>query len=153
MKLHHLFMLLCLGHIGLAEADIYKYVDADGNVTYSSTPLKGGKKLNMEPLPTMAPFVPSSADELRIKQDTQKKRDEARRKILEDEMAKEQKLLDDARQKLQDAKDNPLISHGQDGKTYRNVAQYEENVKTAQDEVALHEKNVEALKTELAGLK
>jgi len=40
MKPHCLFLILCLSHTGLAHAEIYKRVDADGHVTYSSEPIK-----------------------------------------------------------------------------------------------------------------
>ena len=54
MKLLHLIVLCCSASYAIvAHAEIYKRVDADGHVTYSSTPLKGGKKLHLEPLPTM----------------------------------------------------------------------------------------------------
>jgi hypothetical protein len=160
MKLRYLLAVLCASPVP-AQADIYKAVDADGHVTYSSTPIKGGKKIILEPLPTMVP--PSSSgrsrsetaaeDFPRVDQATQRNRDDTRRRILEEELATEQKLLDEARQKLQIAEDTPQVYRGKDGKTYRAVARYEENVKTAQEEVSLHEKNVEALKTELSKLK
>ncbi len=153
MKLRLLFTLLCLGHIGWAQADIYKYVDRDGRVTYSSTPLKGAKKLNLEPLPTMAPFGAKGGEDLRVNQQTQKKRDEARRKILEDELAAEKKQLAEARQKLEDAENTPHVYRTPEGKIFRNVVAYEEGVKNAQAEVTLHEKNIEALEAELSRLK
>lgn len=152
MRLRLLSVLLCLGHIGWAHAEIYKYVDKNGHVTYSSTPLKGAKKLNLEPLPIMTP-PGKVGEDLRVNQATQKRRDDARRRILEDELAAEQKLLAEARQKLQDAENTPHVYRTQDGKILRNVAAYEEDVKNAQNEVTLHEKNVEALKTELSRLK
>ncbi len=152
MKLRHLLLLLCVGHISWAQADIYKYVDPDGHVTYSSTPIKGGKKLELEPLPTMQPFNKRGGDFPRVDGATQRNRDEARRKILQDELDGEQKQLAEARQKLQDAEDNPQVSHS-GGKTFRNVEGYETAVKAAQDEVTLHQKNVEALQTELSHLR
>ncbi len=152
MKLRHLFIVLCVGQVGWAHADIYKYVDPEGHVTYSSTPIKGGKKLELEPLPTMQPFNKGAAEFPRVDGATQRSRDETRRKILQDELAKEQQQLAEARQKLQDAQDNPRVSHV-GGKTFRNVEAYEESVKTAQDEVTLHERNVEALKTEISQIK
>jgi hypothetical protein len=152
MKLRYLLPLLCAAYGSLAQAEIYKYVDSNGNVTYSSAPIKGGKKLNLEPLPTMEPFKGGPAFP-KVDQRTQKTRDDARRKILQDELANEEKLLADARQKLEDARNTPMVYHNKEGQTFRNVAGYEENVKAAQDEVALHEKNVQAIKTELSVLK
>lgn len=156
MKLRYLFMLLYLCPIGYAQAEIYKYVDSQGHVTYSSTPMKGSKKLNLEGLPTIQsprPHTVGESEEFpRVNAETQRSRDDTRRKILEDELAAEQKQLDEARQNLQTAQDTPQVYH-QNGKTFRNVAKYEETVKAAQEEVSLHEKNIEALKTELSQLK
>jgi Domain of unknown function (DUF4124) len=153
MKFRFLLLLLLMGHIGWARAEIYKYVSPDGHVTYSSTPIKGAKKLNLGPLPTMKPFQATGAEELQVKQDEQKRRDEERRKILEDELATEEQQLADARQKLQNAEDTPMVYHDASGHTFRNVAGYDASIKAAQDEVDLHEKNVEALKTELSNIK
>ncbi|MBI4807880.1 MAG: DUF4124 domain-containing protein [Nitrosomonadales bacterium] len=157
MKLRHLFVLSCAATYAIsAHAEIYKRVDEDGHVTYSSTPIKGGKKLHLEPLPTMAPPPKQNkaAENFpRVNSDTQTRRDDTRRKILEDEFATEQKALEQARLKLQEAKDNPEISKGPNGQTFRNMAKYEEKVNAAQEEVTAHEKNVEALQTELSNLK
>ncbi len=157
--MRHRFLLaaLCAGHIGWAQADIYKHIDADGHVTYSSAPTKGAKKLNLEPLSPSPPPArarnPSPADFPRVDNNTQRNRDDTRRKILEDELATEDKLLVGARHKLRAGEDNPEVSVGQDGKTYRNVAKYEEKIKAQQGQVMLHEKNIEALKTELSKLR
>ena len=150
----HLFALLCVFPV-LAQAEIYKAVDADGHVTYSSTPLKGGKKIILEPLPTMMPPGKArSPDNFpRVDGETQKNRDDTRFMILQNELAAEEKLLGEARQKLQEAEANPEVLHGQDGKTYRNVAKYEEKIKPLQDEADLHQRNIEALRTELSKLK
>lgn len=170
MKLHHLFVLCCTAVFAVnASAEIYKRVDDEGHVTYSSVPIKGAKKLHLEPLPTMAPPPKSSkASEgfPRVNTETQTKRDDTRRKILEDELATEEKALEEARIKLQEGKDNPEVSQHTTvvGKTkegapitqtvtQRDVPKYEAKVNALQEEVSAHEKNVEALKTELANLK
>lgn len=142
-------MLLAAG----AHADIYKRVDDDGHVTYSSTPIKGGKKLHLEPLPTMAPPGKGDTSDFRVNSETQNRRDNARRKILEDELASEQKALDEARVKLKEGQDTPEVYKTPSGQTFRNVAKYDEKVNALQEEVSSHEKNVEALKTELSNLK
>jgi len=157
MKPGHLLALLCLCPL-LAQAEIYKAVDADGHVTYSSTPIKGGKKIILEPLPTMVPparvrSAASPEDFPRVDGETQKGRDDTRRKILQDELSTEEKLLEEARQNLKEGEENPEVFKGQDGKTYRNVAKYEEKIRTLNDQVELHQKNIEALKTELSKLK
>jgi hypothetical protein len=136
----------------MAQAEIYKAVDEDGHVTYSSTPIKGGKKLNLEPLPTMMPAAKASASAgfPRVDNETQRGRDDTRRKILQDELDAEQKLLEEANQNMSDA--SPEVYKGPEGKTFRNVAKYDEKVKQLQEQVDLHTKNIEALKTELSKL-
>jgi Domain of unknown function (DUF4124) len=153
MKLGYLFAVLCACPM-LVHADIYKGVDENGHVTYSSSPIKGGKKLYLEPLPTMVPpaNVQAPADFPSVDNETQKKRDDTRRKILQDELNTEQKLLDEATQNLQEGESNPEVFKGQDGRTYRNVAKYDEKVKALQEQVDSHKNNVDALKTELSKL-
>lgn len=170
MKPGHLLALLCLCPI-LAHAEIYKAIDADGHVTYSSTPIKGGKKIILEPLPTMvAPARARSAaspeDFPKVDGETQRGRDDTRRKILQDELSTEEKLLENAIQNLREGEENPevfrqtiVVGKNQDGSpitetvTRRNVAKYEEKIKSLNDQVELHQRNIEALKTELSRLK
>ncbi|MBI3480187.1 MAG: DUF4124 domain-containing protein [Nitrosomonadales bacterium] len=154
MKPGFLFAVLCICPL-LAHAEIYKSVDENGHVTYSSKPLKGGKKLNLEPLPTMMPpaKVPASSGFPKVDNETQKNRDEARRKILKDELDAEEKQLAEANQNLKEGESNPEVYTGADGKTFRNVAKYEEKIKALQEQVDLHQNNIEALKTELSKLK
>jgi hypothetical protein len=146
MKIRYLLMLLCVGQIGWAQAEIYKYVDPEGHVTYTSTPIKGAKKLNLDSPNTSSTQIHSGSetrpsDFPRVDGETQKSRDETRRKILENELAAENKLLAEARQNLKD------------GKPDRNTPKYDEKIKALQKQVTLHEKNVEALNTELSNLK
>jgi len=111
-----------------AQAEIYKQVDEQGRVTYSNVPMKGATKLNLEPLNTVPATRPktgvaSPSSFPKVDGDTQKKRDDTRRKILEEELAAEEKLLTEATTQ----KDATAI--------------------------ALHEKNVAALKKELSNIK
>jgi len=150
MKSRYLFLLLCMGCSSWVQAEIYKSVDAEGHVTYSNTPSRGAKKLGLEPLappsrsthepasrPSRARANASPSDFPRVDSSTQRSRDSTRRKILADELATEEKLLADARVNLKQGES----SHS-DGKLH-----------AQQEEVTLHEKNVSALKTELANLK
>lgn len=136
MMSRYLFVLWCMGCANLAQAEIYKSIDAEGHVTYSSTPSKGAKKLGLEPLvPRSHPSRESSShsprarsnpspyDFPRVDSGTQKSRDNIRYRILSDELSSEEKLLAEAR-----------------------AAQ-------KAGEVTLHEKNISALKTELSHLK
>lgn len=171
MKLPALITLFCLCQISSAAAEIYKRVDADGHVTYSSTPLKGATRLYLEsagkpaPAPTISgasavnhanPVAPHPkrneevANFPKVDSATQKGRDYTRRKILEDELASEQRLLLDAQKKLQEAINNPETYPGQDGKPMRNAAKQEEKLTALREHVRTHEKNIDALKTELS---
>ena len=145
MKPRYLFILLCAGNIGWAQAEIYKHIDADGHVTYSSAPMKGSKKLDLEPMNISSPPArarnseASPPDFPRVDSNTQKSRDGTRRNILEDELAAEEKLLADARRNLKENDENAEVPAGK--------------IKTLQEQVSLHKKNVDALKSELANLK
>jgi len=158
MKPIHLLILCCSATFAFeaqAQAEIFKRVDEDGHVTYTNVPIKGGKKLHLEPLPTMAPPKARATPEgfPRVDSETQNRRDGTRRKILEDELATEQKALEEARLKLKEGEDNPEVYQGANGQTFRNVAKYEEKVKALKENVSAHEKNIEALKTEISNLK
>lgn len=120
--------IFALASATTASGEIYKHVDDQGRVTYSNVPIKGASKLNLDPLTTVpAPrakaSTPTPAGFPKVDGDTQKKRDDTRRKILEEELAAEEKLLADA-------------AKGQ-----------------SREAIDLHEKNVAALKKELANLK
>ncbi|HUX91604.1 MAG TPA: DUF4124 domain-containing protein [Gallionellaceae bacterium] len=156
MKPHQLFVILCLCQANLAQAEIYKRVDSKGHVTYSSEPLKGGRKLELKPLPTMPGMrAPQRTPEdfPKVDSQTQKSRDATRRLILEDELASEEKLLAAARENLTSIENNPEPLIGPDGIPFRNTARQAEKVKAAQEAVALHEQNIKALKTEISNLK
>lgn len=163
MKLRYLLLALCVAPLA-AQAEIYKSVDADGHVTYSSTPIKGGKRIILEPSSTSSSSSSAPAsrqrgeyssprDFPRVDGATQRGRDDTRRKILEEELATEERLLVEAKQNLKEGEANPEVFRGKDGKVYRNVAKYEEKVKTLTEQVDLHQNNVDALKTELSKLR
>ncbi len=132
MKFIHLFVFLSLSHAGWTSAEIYKRIDSEGHVTYSSEPLKGGKKLYLKTLPTTSERS-TPEDFPRVDKQTQKKRDNTRRVILEDELATEESL-----------KSKQALLVGADDLSVR---------KTAHDTRALHEQNIKALQTELSNLK
>ena len=97
---------------------------------------------------------------------TQKRRDDGRRRILEDELTKEQQALDESRGSLTREQQNPelvsavrLAQQAVDP-TSQQMMEFRTNIEKAsgrirglQTTVAEHEKNVEALKKELGALK
>jgi hypothetical protein len=153
MKLIYFLLVWGMLLIETAQAEIYKRVDANGHVTYSSTPLKGGKKLNLTPLPTVPPHAlgkDNSADFPRVDIATQKGRDNTRKQILQDELASEEKALAEAKNKLQAVTEIPETYIDKDGKTYRNVSRQEGKNNALQEQIQMHEKNISALNTELS---
>lgn len=151
MKPSYLILLLCVSCIGWAQAEIYKSVDSEGHVTYSSSPTKGSKKLDLEPpLPSLPPpararnNARSPSDFPKVDSETQKNRDSTRRRILAEELAAEEKLLAEARRNLKS---------GEDEKTADDTAKRYEKMKSLREQVSLHEKNIGALKTELSNHK
>lgn len=158
MRTKYLFVLMCVAPMLASATDLYKYVDADGHVTYSSSPIKGGKKLNLEPLPTMAPLSKgrTPSDFPKVDNETQKGRDETRRKILQDELKAEQKLLEESKQNLQNAEAQNHGDATSNGKHVHNDAvaqQYAAEVSKQQDAVSMHQQNIDALNAELSKLK
>ncbi|MFA6920852.1 MAG: DUF4124 domain-containing protein [Gallionella sp.] len=134
-------LLLCLIP-SLALADIYKSVDADGHVTYSSAPIKGGKRVVLTPLPVVsAPARTSNSpqDFPKVDKETQKGRDSMQRKVLEDELKAEEDLLGGAQQSLKL------------GEAAR--PKDDEKIKALTRQVDLHQRNINALKIELSKLK
>ena len=132
-----------------AGAEIYKKVDEDGRVTYSNVPSKGAQKLNLEPLntvPASKPKTQSPDNFPRVDSDTQKDRDYKRRQILESELAQEKKQLEDARTALTEGEATRLGDE-------RNYQKYLDRVQRLKDAVAEHEKNIDALREEMAGLR
>jgi hypothetical protein len=158
MKPFHLFIILFLSQSSCVHAEIYKRVDSDGHVTYSSEHIKGGKKLDLKPLPTTpgtrASRQPTPEDFPKVDSQTQKGRDATRRIILQDELATEEKLLATAQQDLKNIEKNPENIIGPDGTLNPiNSAKHAEKLKAAQGMVVLHEQNIKALKTEISNLK
>jgi len=156
MKPFFLFVILYLSLSGWVQAEIYKRIDSEGHVTYSSEPLKGGKKLYLKPLPTMSGGKSQRAtpeDFPRVDTQTQKNRDATRRVILEDELGTEEQLLAAARQSLQTIENNPETTVSATGIPFQKTPQYLEKLKAAQDLVASHEQNIKALRTEISNLK
>jgi len=146
-----LLVLVMTGASLSAYAEIYKYVDENGRVTYSNVARKGAKKLNLEPAPSVAGSKPRRSVATpenfpRVDGETQKKRDNVRQKLLAEELANEQKQLAEARQAL---KEGEAIRLGGE----RNYQKYLDRVQKLKDDVTLHEKNVETLQKELGATK
>ena len=150
-----LFLALSLqGFAGAAYGDICKYADSEGRVIYSNLPVKGAKRLScdvtLDPSPSggkSARNDPSPSGFPKVDPGTQRNRDDTRRKILEEELANEEKLLVEARSAFRGGAPEKLAEE------QGNEAKYRDRVGKLKQNLAVHEKNVDALKQELAKLK
>jgi hypothetical protein len=118
----------------LTESGAYSYFNVPG-ATIADPPDNGARKSVAVPTPPGFPKVDSA---------TQKGRDDVRRKVLGDELATEEKLLADARAAYADGAPTALPEEK------ANVEKYRERIGKLRQSVSVHEKNVEALKKELA---
>lgn len=87
--------------------------------------------------------TPSPAGFPRVDAETQKGRDDMRRKVLADELAAEEKLLAEARTMYGNGAPVPLAEE------QTNADKYRERIARLRQSVQLHERNIEALKKEL----
>ena len=136
-----------------AWADVYKCLDEDGHVTYTNTKPSPKAKCTalsrdqrVSTVPGRATNTPSPAGFPKVDGDTQKARDNDRRKILEQEQAAEQKNLDQSKKELAEQE---AIRTG-DERNYQRVL---DRLQPFKDKVALHERNLEALRKEIGNLK
>lgn len=148
MKLSHILLVLMLFNAAPAAAEIYKYVDENGRITYTNIPKKGSKKLDLDPISAAKTRNSSGpADFPKVDNYTQKKRDYLRKQILQDELANEEKAFAEAQKALKEGEATRI------GDEVRNNQKYLDRVKRLKDNVSLHERNIAALKKELGDLK
>ena len=150
----------------LAQAEIYKTVDANGNVTYSNVKIKGAKKLDLEPADTNFGNETNNAGNAETKRvpktrtatpasfpkvdaDTQNQRDGKRKDILKSELDAEKQALDEAKKAYAEGESKPEVFKTKDGKTLRNVPKFQEKMKSLQAEVDAHQRNIDLLTKEI----
>lgn len=165
----HLY-LICAAAVTLSlnvSAEIYKHVDADGRITYSNIKSKGATRLDIDPdanvikndRPKTSSKSPSStrastpSDFPKVDKATQANRDGKRQEILQNELEAEKSALEQAKKAYTDGEANPEIVRHADGKTFRNVAKFNEKMKNLQADVDAHENNIKLLQKELDSLK
>jgi hypothetical protein len=179
-----------------SQSTIYKHVDESGRVTYTNKPMKGAVVVDLEPLTTIpgtpaGALVPGAtqaaapapkavatlerADKpasnpqptlASIEPQVQKRRDNERRKILEEELTREEQSLDSARAAITQEQQNPTLvaavramqqatepSASQMLEMRNNIEKASGRIRGLQATLAEHEKNIEALRKELGALK
>lgn len=149
-----LLTMLCLGEATAARAEIYKYIDENGQVTFTDMARKGVKPNQVYDLPggparlgggnssgkKSASFRP--ADFPRIDPATQRKRDDLRRQVLQEELANEHQNLDEAKRQL------VLGTRTMPGERISDGS-YTNRARKLQDAVEQHESNIGAIQKEL----
>ena len=153
---------------GAAEAQttVYKCVDAQGRVEFTDTGKKGCKALDLpgyipapverrgpapaaaragSAAPAAAPS-PSPSNFPRVDTSQQRARDDDRRGILTDELRAEEKKLADLRS---------VFNNGEPERqgNERNYAKYQERVAQMRDDISRTERNIEALRREIANIR
>jgi hypothetical protein len=135
-----------------ALADIWECTDQNGNKRFTNikAEAKGCRLMEVKvPINTVpggrppAKAAESPKNFPRVDGDTQRNRDAERRRILEQELANEQKLLDEARKDLVDQESQRLGNE-------RNYQRVLDRLEPYKKKVKLHEDNVANLRRELA---
>ena len=143
-------------------------LSAKSNFTVYPGPEKAAAPEGPTPIETkgVATVTPIRTSLASIDVQTQKRRDDGRRRILEDELSKEEQALDASRGSLTKEQQNPELVNAvrlaqqavdpssQQMMEFRtNIEKASSRIRGLQATVAEHEKNVEALKKELGALK
>jgi hypothetical protein len=166
MKTQLSALILIVTAVGYAHAqsDVFLCVSENGSKEYKNTgTTKGCKRvdlqgINMIPAPASVanskPVVQTVAarttasppDFPRIDTSTQRARDNDRRQILLDEMKTETAKLEDLKKTFNNGEPERQGNE-------RNYAKYQERVASMKEDINRAEKNIEALKREMANLK
>lgn len=161
MRRTALFFPFLLALACSAQARIYMYVDADGRkgATDQRAAVPPGARITgviegggaeaagaPKKAASAQAKTPSPADFPRIDSGTQKKRDDVRRTVLEEELANELKNLDDARRQLAQG-EQPLPGEKAD------TPAYQTRIRQLRGAVERHERNVSAIRKEIGNIR
>lgn len=135
---------------GAAGGGVFRCTDADGKVEYRNVgDNKSCKKIETEAVntapftrPAPRPAADGKVPAARVDTGAQRTRDSDRRRILEDEMAKEQKLLADLKAEFGNGEPERRGNE-------RNYQTYLDRVEKLKADISRSEANVESLRREL----
>jgi hypothetical protein len=165
MKTPRLYILTALLAALPVRADVmYQCVDESGHKSFSNikSAAKGAKCTAMDLGPEVTVPAPKAAakpagksatpsDFPKVDEGTQKSRDTDRRRILDSELAAEQKNLDEARKALAEQEALVLPSERMQGGAVSG-GKVADRVQAFRDKTALHERNIDAIQKELSKL-
>jgi hypothetical protein len=151
--------LLLMAYAASARAEIYECVDSSGNKRFTNvkSEASGCKPMNLPPVSSIPAPKPGTTkpNETRsatpgsfpkVDPSTQQQRDAGRRKILEQELANEERLLEQARKELAEQEATRLGNE-------RNYQRVLERLEPFKKKVMLHESNITNLRKEMTSLK
>ena len=161
-----MLLALTLAAPAFAQSVVYRCVDKEGRVLYTDANAGNCKVVDSivsgaisSPAPTRAPAVSmrqgaarpapaasSPANFPRVDSATQRARDDDRRAILDEELRSEEKKLADLKR---DFNNGEPERQGNE----RNYAKYQERVARMRDDIGRAEKNIEAIKREIANIR
>lgn len=156
-KLALAIYLLSLAPHALAQGTVWRCVGPDGRPQYTNVQRDTlnrncyvvNKEVTVVPAnrPPPIPASPRQQENFpRVDAETQRVRDDSRRRILQDELTQEEQRLTDARAKLAEQE---ALRLGDE----KNFQKKLDRVQPFQDAVAEHERNIAALKKEIGNLK
>jgi len=161
-----LALLLSLATPGYADI-MYQCIDEYGHKSFSNvkstakgarcTAMDIGQAASPPAAKAAAPAVktPTPATFPRVDNNAQRSRDNDRRRILENELAAEQKNLEQSRKDLAEQEATILPSERMQFKGGGGIAggKVEERLQPFRDKAALHARNIEAIQREIAKLR
>lgn len=147
----------------LAQAQIYRCVDANGRPLYTDVKVGKCQLIDTGPsLPASSPPIPaprppsaapstpapsaSPANFPRVETSQQRARDDERREILGDELRIEERKLADLKKEFNNGEPERQGNE-------RNYAKYQERVASMRDEINRTERNIEALRREIGNIR
>ncbi|MGV8713029.1 MAG: DUF4124 domain-containing protein [Nitrosomonas sp.] len=122
----------------LAGTDIYKYVDKDGNITFTNRRINNGQKVSIASFSKNTGHSNSRSKLSPSKTTTPTERDTMRRQILEKELAMEEKLFTETQNSL-DEMNNYEKAETTSGKSVQ-----------LKNRLFMHQRNITALRKELS---
>ena len=159
-KLFFVLPLLCGAAIAVGADRMYQCIDEDGHKSFSNVEPSGKKGAKCTPMdlgpehspassspkPSGTTKVPTPGNFPKVDADTQKSRDSERRRLLQTELESEQRNLEQAKKTLAEQE---AVRLGDE----RNYQKMLDRLEPHKNAVSQHERNIEALKTELSKLR
>jgi hypothetical protein len=155
---------LALPFAAQAQTAVYKCVDERGRVEFTDSSKKGCKLLDLPGFTVTAPARPAPPPAMRqggapraatastpasfprVDSAQQRARDDDRREILGEELRSEEKKLADLKREYNNGEPERQGNE-------RNYAKYQERVGQMRDDIGRTERNIEALKREIANIR